>query len=71
MAAFGLAALVMAGLMFGLASLIGLAQEGVVAALRAQTHQVRRWGGWVLMLAGLWLAALGIWAGFFAQLFEV
>jgi hypothetical protein len=34
-------------------------------------HEVKRWGGWVLILVGLWLMALGIWAGFFASLFPV
>ncbi len=57
--------------MFGLALAIGLAQEGLVARLRAQAEHVKRWGGVVLIVVGLWTLVIGIWANFFAQFFPV
>ncbi len=58
-------------LMFGLALAIGLAQEGFVARLRAETSHVKRWGGVILIVVGLWTLAIGIWAEFFSQFFPV
>jgi uncharacterized membrane protein len=58
-------------LMFGLALAIGLAQEGLVARLRAEAQQVKRWGGVVLIIVGIWTLVIGIWAEFFAQVFPV
>jgi len=58
-------------LMFGLSLLIATAQEHIVGALRANVTQVKRWGGAILMLIGLWLIALGIWANSFSQIFPV
>lgn len=61
----------MALLMLSLALLIGTAQQGVVAALKEGTQQVRRWSGAVLLLVGVWLIVLAIWANFFARFFPV
>lgn len=61
----------MALLMFGLALLVGAAQERLVDALKAGTRQVKQWSGGVLFLVGAWLTALAIWAGFFARFFPV
>lgn len=74
MAAFGafvVAALTISLLMFGLALAIALAQEQIVDTLRAGVVQVKQWGGRVLIVVGLWLIVLGIWADAFAQLFPV
>lgn len=58
-------------LMFILAVAIALAQEQFVGVLRASTRQVKTWGGRILILVGLWLVVLGIWADFFARFFPV
>lgn len=57
--------------MLGLALAIGLAQEQAIAKLRAETRQVKRWGGVILLIVGLWTIALGVWAEFFARFFPV
>ncbi len=69
--AFVVDALTMSALMFILALAIALAQESIVARLRANTEQVKIWGGRVLMVVGLWLIALAIWADFFVQFLPV
>lgn len=61
----------MATLMFGLAVLVGAAQEWVVNMIKAGTSNVRRWSGVVLVGIGLWLLALTIWADLFARFFPV
>ena len=61
----------MALLMFGLALLVGAAQEQVVAMLKAGTSGVKRWSGLIVAGVGLWLLALAIWADFFAGFFPV
>jgi hypothetical protein len=57
--------------MFGLAVLVGAAQEHVVSTLKAGTPTVKRWSGLVLIGVGLWLLSLAIWADFFERLFPV
>ncbi|HEX6384954.1 MAG TPA: hypothetical protein VF177_09820 [Anaerolineae bacterium] len=57
--------------MFILAAAIAFAQEQFVSVLRASTSQVKKWGGRILVLVGLWLIVLSIWADFFAQFFPV
>lgn len=69
--AFVVAALTMALLMFGLSVGIALAQEQVVSALRARTQTVKRWGGYILIMVGIWLWALTLWADFFTSIFPV
>lgn len=61
----------MALLLFGLALLVGAAQERVVDMLKAGTSGIKRWSGLVMAGVGLWLLALAIWADFFARLFPV
>lgn len=39
--------------------------------LKARTKDVKRWGGYVLLLIGSWLILLAIFADFFATLFPV
>lgn len=58
-------------LIFGLAIAIGTAQNELVAKLRAEAQQVKRWGGVILIIVGLWTVAIGIWAEFFSQFFPV
>lgn len=66
-----MAAIVIAGLLFGLALLVAGAQERVVGALRARAPTVKTWGGRVLVVVGVWLVALGVWADTFAGVFPV
>lgn len=58
-------------LMFTLALLIALAQEQLVSSLKNKTQLVKKWGGRILIVVGLWLMTLAIWADFFAQIFPV
>lgn len=58
-------------LLFTLATAVGWAQERVVAGLKQSTYAVKRWSGGVLILIGVWLLALAIWADAFARLFPV
>ena len=58
-------------LMFGLALAIALAQIRLVTALKARVHEMKQWGGWILILVGLWLVVLGLWADFFTSLLKV
>lgn len=71
MAAFGVAGLVIVLLIFGLAIAIGTAQTEFITRLRAEAPQVKRWGGFILIIVGLWTIAIGIWAQFFSQFFPV
>lgn len=57
--------------MLGLAVAIGTAQERLVATLRAAAPQVKRWGGVILIIVGLWFLALAAWAETFARIFPV
>lgn len=69
--AFMLAALVMVILIFGLALVISKGQSPLLSALRASTARIKRYGGYVLILVGVWLIALSIFADLFARLFPV
>lgn len=71
LAAFAVAAAVIVLLLFGLAAAVGAAQQRVVATLHAGAGQVKRWGGAILILVGLWTIALAIWAEQFADFFPV
>jgi hypothetical protein len=69
--AFAVAGVVIILLMLGLAGAIGTAQERLVATLRAGTTQIKRWGGVILILVGIWFIILAIWAETFARIFPV
>jgi len=47
------------------------ARTRLVERLKARTKDVKRWGGYVLLLIGSWLILLAIFADFFATLFPV
>jgi hypothetical protein len=57
--------------MFALALVLAAAQERTVEAMRAGAPAVKRWGGRVLVLVGVWFIALGVFADFFADVFTV
>jgi hypothetical protein len=69
--AFVVTALMIVALMVELSIAIAAAQERLVASLRASIGQVKRWGGAILVLVGLWLIVLATWAKTFAQVFPV
>lgn len=58
-------------LMFGLALLVGAAQQRTVDALKAGAPTVKRWGGRILLTVGIWFIALGVFSGFFAEVFPL
>jgi len=47
---------------------VGLAQRRLVASWRGSPQQVKRWGGAALILVGIWLVLLAVWAVQFRQL---
>jgi hypothetical protein len=58
-------------LMFGLSFAIAFAQERLVDTLSASVVSIKKWGGRILILVGLWLLVLAVFAQAFAQLFPV
>jgi hypothetical protein len=58
-------------LMFGLALIVGAAQQRTVDALKAGAPTVKRWGGRILLAVGVWFIALGVFSSFFAGVFPV
>ncbi len=58
-------------LMFALSLSIAFAQEQVVDTLRASAVKIKRWGGRILVMVGIWLIVLAIWADAFARVFPV
>jgi threonine/homoserine/homoserine lactone efflux protein len=69
--AFLVAALTMILLVFTLALLLATAQDQVARTLEESAPALKRWGGRILVLVGLWLLALAVFADFFAEVFPV
>ena len=69
--AFIVAAITITVLMFALSLSITFAQEQVVDTLRASAVMIKRWGGRILVVVGIWLIVLAIWADAFARVFPV
>lgn len=67
--AFLVAALTMILLVFTLALLLATAQDQVARTLEESAPALKRWGGRILVLVGLWLLALAVFADFFAEVF--
>lgn len=57
--------------MFALAVLLASARERLVESIQRGAPTVKRWGGTVLMVVGAWFVVLGVFAGFFADVFPV
>lgn len=57
--------------MFGLVYAVAAAQDELVDRLRAGAPTVKRWGGGLLLLVGIWMISLGAFADFFAGVFPV
>jgi protein-S-isoprenylcysteine O-methyltransferase Ste14 len=62
---------VIVALSFGAAVTVGWAQEGTAERLRASAPSVKRWGGIVLVVVGVWFILLGVFADAFARIFPV
>lgn len=60
-----------AALSFGAAAVAAGGQEAVAGRVSAAAPTMKRWGGWMLVVVGLWLAASGIFAEAFARVFPV
>jgi TRAP-type C4-dicarboxylate transport system permease large subunit len=58
-------------LAFAAAFAVALAKERVTERIRAGAPTIKRWGGYVLVLVGVWFIALGVFADFFARVFPV
>ncbi len=69
--AFLVAALTMILLVFTLALLLAAGQDRVARTLEESAPALKRWGGRILVLVGLWLLALAVFADFFAEVFPV
>jgi cytochrome c biogenesis protein CcdA len=69
--AFVTAAITIALVMAILVVAIGSAQAYVVRTMKGSTRSVKRWGGAVLMIVGIWLIVLAVWAKTFAQIFPI
>lgn len=66
-----MAAAVVVVLMFVLAFALAAGQERTGEALRAGAPAVKRWGGRILVLLGVWFVLLGVFADQFADVFSV
>jgi hypothetical protein len=69
--AFLVAAAALVVLMSTLALALAGAQERTVEALRAGAPAVKRWGGRILVMVGIWFITLGVFADEFAGVFSV
>ena len=69
--AFLVAAAALVVLMFTLALVLAAAQERTAEALRAGAPAVKRWGGRILVVIGIWFLILGVFADEFAGVFSV
>ena len=69
--AFLVAAAALVALMFTLALALAATQERTAEALRVGAPAIKRWGGRILVLIGLWFVVLGVFADEFAGVFSV
>jgi cytochrome c biogenesis protein CcdA len=69
--AFLIAAFTVAMVMLVLVTAVGLAQDRLIRSLKGSTRSVKRWGGAVLILVGVWLTLLAVWVSLFARIFPV
>lgn len=66
-----MAAAALVVLMFTLALALAAAQERTAEVLRAGAPAVKRWGGRILILIGIWFVVLGVFADELSGLFSV
>lgn len=66
-----MAAVTLVVLTFGLVYAVVTAREGLVEGLRGSAPTVKRWGGGLLAVVGVWMLSLAVFADFFAGIFSV
>lgn len=71
MIAFIVSGVVLAAMFVGLSFVVGSVQEKTLERIRAGARDVKKWGGWILIIVGSWFVVLAIWAEFFAKIFPV
>lgn len=71
MAAFVVAAGVLVILAFAAAVTAGVAQDRLATRLTAAAPSMKRWGGVLLVVVGLWFVVLGLFAETFAEVLPV
>ncbi len=71
MIAFATAAGAVVLLAFASAFGVALSQERFAERLQAAAPTMKRWGGIVLVVVGLWFVLLGVFADAFARVFSV
>ena len=65
------ASIVLIGLVFAAAFGVAGAQDQTIEKIKAQAPRVKKWGGWILTVVGVWFLTLAIFADFFAEVFPV
>jgi cytochrome c biogenesis protein CcdA len=58
-------------LAFGAALSVALAKERETERIGTNAPAIKKWGGYILLIVGVWLVALGVFADFFARVFSV
>jgi cytochrome c biogenesis protein CcdA len=56
---------------FTAAFAVSSAEERTLQRIQAQAPTVKRWGGWILVVVGVWFLVLAVFADNFADLFPV
>ena len=69
--AFVVASIVLVGLVFAAAIGVADAQDQTIEKIKAQASRVKKWGGWILTMVGVWFLILAAFADFFAKVFPV
>lgn len=66
-----MAAVTLVVLTFGLVYAVATAREALIERLRSRAPTVKRWGGGLLVVVGVWMLSLAAFADFFAGIFPV
>lgn len=65
------ASVVLVGLVFAAAFSVAKAQDQTIQRIRTQAPTVKKWGGWIVTVVGVWFLILAAFADFFAEIFPV
>jgi hypothetical protein len=69
--AFVVASIVLVGCVFAAAIGVAGAQDQTIEKIKAQAPRVKKWGGWILTMVGVWFLILAAFADVFAKVFPV
>jgi hypothetical protein len=69
--AFVVAAVVVVAQMFTAAFVVSRAKDATVQRIQASAAGVKKWGGAILLIVGVWFVSLAAFADFFARVFPV